>query len=182
MSSKLDGLNYSGIALARVADRELDLGFVRLPARREGVQTRVVQYERLMVALPAGHRLAGATSVGIAELADDPFVTFPAQGSIVSERLVQISLDAGFTPRIAQEAPDFLMIIDLVAAEVGVALTLSSVEHILNDGVVYKPLRDRVPEIACALAWRADNTVPALASVLRIGDRVLPTPTPQGIS
>jgi hypothetical protein len=60
--------------------------------------------------------------------------------------------------------------------------TLSSVEHILNDGVVYKPLRDRVPEIACALAWRADNTLPALASVLRIGDRVLPTPTPQGIS
>lgn len=174
---RLEGQNYAGVALARVADRELDLGFVRLPVRREGVRTRVVEYERLVAALPADHRLAGEKDVDVADLSDDPFVTFPGtRGSSVREHLVRTALDAGFTPRIVQEAPDSYTILALVAAGVGVTLTVSSVQHVRSSGMVYRELRGNVPVIASALAWREDNESTALHSVLRVAEEVLPTP------
>lgn len=174
---RLQGQTYAGAALALVAERELDLGFVRLPVRREGVRVRVIQYERLVAALPIDHRLAHERDIDVADLADDPFVAFPGtQGSSVRETLVRTALDAGFTPRIVQEAPDSYTILDLVAAGVGVTLTVSSVQHIRRSGMVYRELRGRVPVIASALAWREDNASSALHAVLRVAEQVLPTP------
>ncbi|WP_431969641.1 LysR substrate-binding domain-containing protein [Nocardia sp. bgisy134] len=174
---RLRGQTYAGAALNLVAARELDLGFVRLPVRREGVAVRVIQYERLVAALPAEHPLADAPDIDVADLADDAFVTFPGtQGSSVRDHLVRTALDAGFTPRIVQEAPDSYTILDLVAAGVGVTLTVSSVQHIHRSGMVYKELRGDVPALASALAWRADNTSRALAAVLEVAEEVLPTP------
>ncbi|MBB5918223.1 DNA-binding transcriptional LysR family regulator [Nocardia transvalensis] len=176
---RLRGQTYAGAALNLVADRELDIGFVRLPVRREGVAVRVIRYERLVAALPADHRLAGEPEIDMADLAEEPFVTFPGtEGSSVRDHLVRTALNAGFTPHIVQEAPDSYTILDLVAAGVGVTVTVSSVQHIRRSGMVYKALRGDVPEIASALAWREDNTSRALAAVLRVAEQVLPTPPP----
>ena len=175
---RLRGQTYAGVALTQVAERELDIGFVRLPVRWEGVQTRVIQYERLVAALPSDHPLAGEDTVDVADLAEEPFVAFPGTaGSSVRENMVRIALDAGFTPRIVQEAPDSNTILDLVAAGVGVTITVSSVQHIRFAGMVYRELRGDVPAIASALAWREDNASPALATVLRVAEKALPTPS-----
>jgi DNA-binding transcriptional LysR family regulator len=174
---RLEGQTYAGTALARVAARELDLGFVRLPVRRKGVRTRVFELERLVAALPTDHRLVREKDIDVADLADEPFVTFPgAQGSSVRDHLVRTAMNAGFTPRIVQEAPDSYTILALVAAGVGVTLTVSSVQHIRQSGMVYRALRGDVPVIASALAWREDNASTALRTVLRTSERVLPTP------
>ena len=174
---RLEGQTYAGTALARVAARELDLGFVRLPALRKGVRTRVFELERLVAALPTDHRLAREKDIAVADLADEPFVTFPgAQGSSVRDHLVRTAMNAGFTPRIVQEAPDSYTILALVAAGVGVTLTVSSVQHIRQSGMVYRELRGDVPVLGSALAWREDNASTALHTVLRVAERVLPTP------
>ncbi|NEB73301.1 LysR family transcriptional regulator, partial [Streptomyces fulvissimus] len=54
----LTGQTYADTALARVAEGSLDLGFVRLPASRPGVRTRVIGEEELICALPGDHPLA----------------------------------------------------------------------------------------------------------------------------
>ncbi|MBB4932667.1 DNA-binding transcriptional LysR family regulator [Lipingzhangella halophila] len=175
---RLEGQTYAGVALARVADRELDIGFVRLPVRRSGVRTRVIQHERLVAALPSDHRLAGEPALDVADLAEEPFVAFPGtEGSSVRENMVRIALDAGYMPRIVQEAPDSYTILDLVAAGVGVTITVSSVQHIRRSGMVYRELRGDVPTIDSALAWREDNASAALHTVLRVAEQVLPTPS-----
>ncbi|WP_373689258.1 LysR substrate-binding domain-containing protein [Rothia santali] len=70
-----------------------------------------------MVALPSDHPLAWRGRVMIADLAGEPFVTFPgAQGSSVREALLRVAVEAGFAPTIVREAPDSSAILSLSAA------------------------------------------------------------------
>ncbi|MBR7678730.1 LysR family transcriptional regulator, partial [Streptomyces daliensis] len=68
------GQTYANRALARVADGSLDVGFVRLPVTQPGVETRVIDEEELVCALPADHRLARCERIDVADLAGEPFV------------------------------------------------------------------------------------------------------------
>jgi DNA-binding transcriptional LysR family regulator len=175
----MKGQTYANVALSRVADGSLDLGFVRLPVTQPGVAYRVIDEEELLCALPSDHRLAGLESIPIAILADESFVSFPANaGSTVRDATVQVCESAGFHPRVVQEAPDSYTILALVAAGVGVTLTVSSVRHIQQGGLVYRPLAGPPVRRQAALAWRVDNPSAALRTVLAVAEEALPTPRP----
>ncbi|MEC3980160.1 LysR substrate-binding domain-containing protein [Amycolatopsis sp. H20-H5] len=171
------GQTYANVALDRIADGSLDLGFVRLPVTHLGVRARVIGEEELICALSSDHPLARLDRVPIGELAEEVFVSFPANaGSTVREATVQACVAAGFTPRVVQEAPDSYTILALVAAGVGVTLTLTSCQHIQQTGLVYRPLAGPGIRLQAALAWRADNPSAALRTVLAVAEAALPTP------
>ena len=173
----LQGQTYSGAALTGINARQIDIGFCRLPVMDTALATRIYGYERLLVALPSDHRLAEKSIIDVADLALEPFVTFPGtQGSAVRDALMRVTMDAGFNPRIIQEAPDSYTILGLVAAGVGVTITVSSVQHIDTPGVVFRDLGGDVAELVAVLAWRKDNVSPAVLAVLEIAERVLPAP------
>ena len=177
----LEGQTYSGEALRRITDGTLDIGFVALPVRR-GISARVVRRERLVLALPDSHPLAGLAEVPVRALADEPVVTFPlSRESAVRDAVVQACHDAGFAPRIAQEAPDSYNMLALVGAGVGVAVVVESARNIRLEHVVFRPLAgDEVPVLPIALGWRAGNPSAALRAVLRVAEEVLPTPEDGG--
>lgn len=81
-----------------------------------------------------------------------------------------------------QEAPDSYTILALVAAGVGVTLTLSSCLHIQQTGLVHRPLHGPPVRLRSALAWRRDNPSAALRSVLAVAEEALPTPPAPPIS
>ncbi|MGW3581925.1 LysR substrate-binding domain-containing protein [Streptomyces rubiginosohelvolus] len=173
----MTGQTYANTALSRVADGSLDLGFVRLPVARPGVAHRVIDEEELVCALPSDHLLARRETVPLDVLAGEPFVSFPANsGSTVRDAMTEACENAGFTPRIVQEAPDSYTILALVAAGVGVTLTVTSVQHIQQNGLVYRPLAGPAVRLRAALAWRADNPSAALRAVLAVAEEALPTP------
>lgn len=175
----MTGQTYANVALARVADGSLDLGFVRLPVTQPGVTFRVIDEEELVCALPSDHPLAARESVPLEVLADEPFVSFPANtGSTVRDAMVGACEAAGFNPRVVQEAPDSYTILALVAAGVGATLTVTSVQHIQQSGLVYRPLAGPPIRRQAALAWRADNPSAALRAVLAVAEEALPTPRP----
>lgn len=177
----LQGQTYAGTAVAEVAAGDLDIGFSRLPVNNQSIATRVYGYERMVAALPSDHPLASRETIRVSDLASEPFVTFPGtQGSTVRDALIHVAMGAGFTPRIMQEAPDSYTILGLVAAGVGVTITVSSVQHINTPGLVYRDLEDELPELAAVLAWRKDNVSTATHAVLEIAQRVLPTPPRRG--
>lgn len=176
----LEGQTYTGEALGRIMDGSLDIGFVALPVRR-GILARVVRLERLLLALPDSHPLAQRDEVEIAELAHESLVTFPVQrGSAVREAMVQACHEAGFAPRIVQEAPDSYNLLALVGAGMGVAVVVQSAQNIHLEHVVFRPLAGDVPVLPIALAWRSGNRSAALQAVLRVAERVLPTPGEHG--
>lgn len=169
---------YGHTALDMLESGELDLAFVRLPLARPALRARVVEVERLVVALPEGHPLGGQEAVDLRDLAGDDFVSLSADlGSMLQDMLVRLCLEAGFRPRIVQRAPDSSTVLALVAAGAGVTITLDSVSPVQSVGVVYRPLRgvsdDRV---LAALAWRADDDSPSLRAVLAVAADALPTP------
>lgn len=173
----MKGQTYANVALARVADGSLDLGFVRLPVNLPGVEARVIDEEEMICALPSDHPLARREQIAIEDLAEESFVSFPANaGSSVRDATVEACVAAGFHPRVVQEAPDSYTILALVAAGVGVTLTLTSCQHIQQTGLVYRPLAGPGIRLQAALAWRADNPSAALRTVLAIAEDALPTP------
>ena len=171
------GQTYANLALSRVTDGGLDLGFVRLPVTQPGVEARVILNEELICALPADHPLARRRRVPIEALAEEPFVSFPPNsGSSLRDATLSMCEGAGFNPRIVQDAPDSYTIFALVAAGVGVTLTLTSCQHIQQSGLVYRPLAHPGPVLQTALAWRADNPSAVLRAVLAVAEEALPTP------
>ncbi|MGY0486834.1 LysR substrate-binding domain-containing protein [Streptomyces sp. WG-D5] len=179
----LEGQTYSGEALRRITDGTLDIGFVALPVRR-GITARVVRMERLVLAVPDSHPLADRAEVPVRALADEPIVTFPlSRESAVRDAIVQACHDAGFAPRIAQEAPDSYNMLALVGAGVGVAVVVESARNISLEHVVFRPLAgDGVPVLPIALGWRTGNASAALRAVLRVAEEVLPTPSDAPVS
>lgn len=172
----LRSMVYGGHAPGLVAAGDLDVGFSRLPLQQSRVHGRVFAYERVLVALPADHRLAALEQVPLSELAQEPWVSFPAtKGSNVRDMALRLAHEAGFTPRIAQEAPDSYAILGLVAAGVGVSLTVSSVRHIETPGLIYRDLTGEPSFLAAIIIW-GDAPDRATRRVLEIMEQVLPTP------
>jgi len=166
-------------ALDRLMSGDLDLAFVRLPIAHPELSHRVVEVERLLCALPSGHRLADQESVRLEDLVHEDFVSLPDdQGSMLQATMVQRCLSAGFRPRITQVAPDSHTVLALVAAGAGVTITLSSVRPVQSVGIVYRPLAgEESDQMLAALAWRRDDDSPTLRRVLQVSTTALPTPT-----
>ncbi|WP_346036705.1 LysR family transcriptional regulator [Brevibacterium picturae] len=163
--------------LSRLVDGTLDLALVRWSKQPPGVTGRAVMIERLCVALPDGHRLAGRSSIRVEDLADEDFITLPAHpSSSLRESTMRLCHDAGFTPRQAQTAPDTQTIGALVAAGLGVSITFDSVSANTREvGTVAVPLDIPQDPSTLYLAHRSDHGKPSLDAVLALAEEVLPT-------
>jgi LysR family transcriptional regulator, transcription activator of glutamate synthase operon len=110
---------------------ELDAGAVDVvvgpedPGVRTGHRVKWLGDEHLVLAVPAGHRLAAAGPVPLAAVRDEPFVCLPP-GSGMYDLLAEAATAAGFEPRIDFQASSPAIIRELVAAGLGVALMADS--------------------------------------------------------
>ena len=173
---RLRSMVYAGTAPSLVAAGDLDIAFGRRPMAYPGLQERVFEYERVLVGLPSDHRLAAQEEIDIGELEHLPWVTFPAQqGSSVRDMGLRLANRAGFTPRIIQEAPDSYTILGLVAASVGITLTVSSVAHVETPGLALVPLAGPAQYLAAILLYRRKPNR-ATAVVLDVLDNLHPEP------
>jgi DNA-binding transcriptional LysR family regulator len=170
----LHSQNFAQPALDRVLSGEMDIGLGRWDFLPAGVESRVVQREELVLAVPATHALAGEDSVGMAQFSEEPFVTLPAHaGSVLRDRLHRLAHEARFEPQIAQVAPDTWTALALVGAGVGATLTLSSVQQNVTDPHVrFLPLRDRTLPVHLRMAWLPGNPNPVLSRVFAVAEDV----------
>jgi DNA-binding transcriptional LysR family regulator len=117
----------------------------------------------LVAVLRADHPLATRkrARLHMDELADERFVVFSrAAGTGVHDQLLSMCRNAGFVPRIAQEAGESSTMIGLVAAGLGVAVLPDSLRHVRVDGVAYVAIDS--PDAASALhvTHRRDDASP----------------------
>jgi DNA-binding transcriptional LysR family regulator len=120
----------------------IDIGFLVTPAELEAdVATEVIVVDTLMAVLPAGHRLSGEASIRLEDLADDAFVLFSAQGvPTLSSRIAVLCRQAGFEPRIVQEAVQISTVLGLAAGGLGVSILPGSIGALATGAVVWKPI------------------------------------------
>lgn len=174
---ELKSQTYVYTALDMLTDGTLDIAFSRMPAHPD-LDSRVIEVERIVCALPEGHALAGQESVSMQQLREFDFVSLPGdQGSILQSTMMALCITAGFRPRVVQVAPDSATVLLLVAAGVGVTVTLSSVAYANSVSVVYVPIDDINPShMFATLAWRHGDDSPALQRVREVSEVALPTP------
>lgn len=174
ISLELHPQTYSGESALAVRDGTMDMGIISPPAPA-GIAVHVIRQERVMVAVPASHELAEAESVSMADLKEQPFITYaPSHGSQVREAMMRLADQAGYLPHIAQEAPDPYSLLALVGAQVGIAIVVESSNHIRIDGVTYVRLVEGGDAFTLALGWRRNNPSKALARVVEIVREILP--------
>lgn len=164
-------------ALRQLHSGEIDLAFVGSPIGRTELSTRLISREKLGVILPATHPLRGRRTLSVSDLSDDDFVALPQlQGSTLRESLVQACIVGGFRPRIVQEVIDPYMVLSFVAAGLGVSLVPASLEQILPQGAIFRPLTGEVPVLEAGIAWNPQRTSRAVQLILDLAEQVLPTP------
>ena len=162
-SAQIDGL----------AGGDLDLGIVRPPISRPGIATRPLHHERLVAAVPADHDLADVEHLAIEDFDGQPVIMYsPTEARYFNELLISTFTAVGASPRYVQFVTQVHTMLVLVHSGLGLALVPESATTMHPDGVVFKEvtaIRDR--PVQMNVAWRADNTNPALH---RLMNDVLP--------
>ncbi len=125
----------------------LDVAFIRASiASPEGLDVHLLVEEPMVVALPSTHPLAGSGAgsgaVQLDSLASETFIIYAReQGPALYEATMAACADAGFSPRLGQEAPRIISALSLVASGFGVTLVPASMQRMTMDGVAFRPLR-----------------------------------------
>lgn len=153
---KLSEMNSPSVENA-LAMGEIDLGILHPPISTNLI-TSALAPQRMLLALPARHRLAGKTTIAVSDLEDEPFLVAPrAVGPSIYDRLIGLFQRAGISPRIVQEATPATTLCGLVAAGAGLGFVPEGIAHAGRPGVVFRSVRPAAPSLPMAAAWRSPS-------------------------
>lgn len=160
--------------LKALLEESLQVGVIRPLALPDAVHWVELFREPLVAVLRADHPLAAGSEDGlaIAALAEEPFVFFPrSYGTGLYDQVIALTRQAGFSPRIAQEASEAMTIIGLVSAGLGVSILPASFRRTRVDGVVYRTLSDPEATTAVWLVRRQNEGSPLALSFIGLVTR-----------
>ncbi len=156
----------------------LDVAFMTGPDQHPDRSAVDVQSDRFTVVLPRTHRLATATALRLADLADEPFVLGDADHwSVYNEHLFRLCSVDGFVPRVVQSAPDSRGIIGLVSCGMGLSVQTESLTRHGDSRVVFRPLSDCDDMVVTQAVWltQAEHAPTRRFLNYLIGNDSLPT-------
>jgi len=155
--------------LERLRDGRLDAGFLMLPENALPEEFAVLPITTGVptAVLPADHPLAGRESIGLRELADEPFILINARDGFESqyELVMRACRQAGFVPEVVQEVSETRLVFGLVAAGLGVSV-LSSVLYETRLAGFVRVAIDQAQTLPYGLVTLRQQTNPALATLL----------------
>jgi DNA-binding transcriptional LysR family regulator len=123
----------------------------------------------MIVAVPLAHPLAACRAVDLRALRDEAFILYPRnKGHGLSEKVVTECERIGFSPIVAQQRPQMISTINLVAAAIGIAIVPDCMRHVRPDGVRYIRLTGTNITADIALAHRRQNASPLLRNILEV--------------
>ena len=161
--------------IQQLEDRALDIGLVRVPLLQASKAT-LVQLERdeFIAALPRGNALASKGPLQLADMAGESFVMYvPTSAAGLHSAAMLACQQAGFIPKVSQQAIQIQTLLALVESGLGVALVPSVMQRYISDKIVYRPLLDIPPaaSIGLSLAYIAETESPAAACFRRLARR-----------
>ncbi|CAN5570700.1 LysR family transcriptional regulator [soil metagenome] len=151
--------------------------------RLHGLDVIEILTEPVLLALPAAHGLADRSMIGLADLRYDPWI---AGCPHCRGHLLSLCSQADFTPNVAFETEDYVAVLGLVAAGLGVALVPALILHsVTHDGVVTRetsPSSRRSVHIVTTPDLRRVPAVAATIEAVQASARELSTSAYPGLS
>lgn len=163
--------------LAADGPARADAAFVWLPIPDpERYRWLTVASEPRLVALPAGHRLAGQTTVDIGDLLGEPFLALPAGSGGLRDHWLAVEARSGRPPVVGAEVANAEEVVEALVAGLGVCLIAAGNKPLVaRDGITTRPVTGVTPS-ELVLAWRADDRRPLLHTLVEAVRRSLGTP------
>jgi DNA-binding transcriptional LysR family regulator len=162
------GLVQGGFAemLGRLRSGDVDLCLIAPLPQDPDLVTSPLDEQRIDLFVPAGHRFAGRDGIGLAEAAEEEFVSFePGYG--MRQIADDLCAAAGFIPRLAFEGEEVDTVRGLVGAGLGVALLPATAPGRGGRGVVGVPIREPRASRTVGLVWMAGRPSPPPAAAFR---------------
>jgi DNA-binding transcriptional LysR family regulator len=162
----------------RLRAGELDLAllfeFEGETPMQEGMSRVELLEDPMYLALPRGHRLAGAARIRLRDLAADAWVQ-TSSASPCARHVVRLCHAAGFEPSVSFESDDYQTVQGLVAAGVGVALIPELALSVVREEIVIRTLAPSAPVRSVIAATPAGARLvpgaPAMLGVLEAAAR-----------
>lgn len=154
---------------------QLHAGFLNAKAFPAALASLPLADDRLVCCLPEAHPLAREQSIDLKRLADENFVMFARDVAPANyDNVIAVFNRAGIHPRTRHAARQWLTVIAMVAAGLGVALVPASLAQAGMRGARLVPVRGLVPLTVGAMAWRREDAgLAVLASFIEVAREVL---------
>jgi DNA-binding transcriptional LysR family regulator len=148
---------------------EIDLGLARPPFDAEIFGSRLLHREALLLAVPAGHSLAGLDRAATAaDLAGEPLVMHSPTRARYFYDLVVATMPVEHQ-NVVHRANQILTMLWLVSAGRGIAFVPASAMRLGIPGVAYAPLTTAVPQpVELHFLWPRRSRNPVLGRVLEV--------------
>jgi len=147
-------MNERDIMLA-LTERRVDAALVPMSSLWSRVSVERIASERLLVALPDGHRLASTDAVAWDDLREETLLLQGWDGSQAEHELCGSLVGGGM--RFKNHPAGKETILALVGADFGVALVSASQAEVRCPNVIYRPIKEANAQIELALAWVPQN-------------------------
>jgi molybdate transport repressor ModE-like protein len=156
-------------ALAMVHDGSVDLALVFAHQGRDLADADLVTHplgiDDLLLVLPDGHRRARTRGLALERLADETWI---AGCERCRAYLLQACREAGFEPLVRHETDDYVVVQNLVAHGLGIALLPdTSLQAFRHTEVAVRRVRGVEPRRLGAVHRPGVEAIPAVAAVLR---------------
>ncbi|MDF2628643.1 MAG: ywbI [Symbiobacteriaceae bacterium] len=140
-----------------VSDGSLDLGVIVLPTDDERFGQVPFGGSNLMVVVSSGHPLADRTTLTLKELEHQPFILFREDWSL-HDRIMRACSAEGFQPTIVCKSGQWDFVVELAAANLGIALLPETICRRLDPNRLRTiPLTAPVIPWYLAIIWRKDR-------------------------
>jgi DNA-binding transcriptional LysR family regulator len=143
----------------------IDVGFLfHRPAEDQELRAILIDSDDHVIAMPRTHHLACKPKLYLADLADEPFIMMSQHSNrVLYDRLLAACVAGGLVPRQVHEANNEYVIINLVAAGVGLAFLNRSLGALPSQEVILRQVEDLSLPVSLELVWRHDNRSAAVA-------------------
>ncbi|MDH2619543.1 LysR substrate-binding domain-containing protein [Acinetobacter baumannii] len=159
---------------------KLDIAFLRAPISRDiGLKHLHILDEPMVVALPIGHPLTQKKKISLSNLSEENFVLYRrSSGQGLYDNILYSCYQAGFSPRIIQEAPRPTATLNLVAAGIGISIVPASMHNFWDHEIVYREFDDSIKLNApIYLITRENENSAKVSNFIELMQKLLPTMT-----
>ncbi len=153
--------------IAALKERRIDLGVGRVRLSDADVERVVLREERLVVAFPPGHRLAGSHEpISLDEIAGETLVIYPSKPRpSFADEILGLYADLQVETGRVEEVREIQTALGLVAAAVGLCIVPAASQRQRPDDVCYRMLVDEVATSPVIMSYRRNENLHRIEAI-----------------
>ncbi len=153
--------------LQRLRADQLDIGLLRPPVEFAELEYHFLEESGMLLAAPAGHRLAKLRRVEWIDFHREQLVLIhPTLQHGYYDKFLELCAKAGATPLVGQYANDIHSKMWLISAGFGVAPATATISEVKRPGLVFRKLPPGLPLVQTVIVWKRSNNSPVLRNFL----------------